>query len=414
MGVGFGGVSNFGYTSGSASGVKGQDGVGGGGVIATAGGGGASPDFIMTVETTTASETFTIPCQDVGTFNATVDWGDGSQSAITAFNDADLTHTYVSAGTHTITVSGTFPNIFFNNGGDRLKVRTVENLGATGWVALNNAFYGCSNMASFVSGAGCDTSSVTNMRLMFFGCSGLTSLDVSSFDTSSVTDMGLMFQSCSGLTSLDVSSFDTSSVTNMGSMFRFCSGLTSLDLSSFDTSSVTSMGSMFLSCSGLTSLDVSSFDTSSVTDMGRMFEFCSGLTSLDLSSFDTSSVTSMGRMFQSCSGLTSLDVSSFDTSSVTSMGRMFQSCSGLTDVRVDLFDISGLNSTNDLDLFMRDVTLSTARYDATLIAWAAQTVFAGMSPNFGGSKYTAGGAAETARTSLINDDSWTITDGGSA
>jgi len=57
--------------------------------------------------------------------------------------------------------------------------------------------------------------------------------------------------------------------------------------------------------------------------------------------------------------------------------------------------------------------MTTAQYDATLIAWAAQTVFSGMAPRFGGSTYTAGGAAETARTSLINDDGWTITDGGS-
>ena len=52
-----------------------------------------------------------------------------------------------------------------------------------------------------------------------------------------------MFQS-SKVTSLDLSSFDTSSVTNMAMMF-YLSQATILDLSSFDTRNVTNMSSMF-------------------------------------------------------------------------------------------------------------------------------------------------------------------------
>ena len=64
-----------------------------------------------------------------------------------------------------------------------------------------------------------------------------------------------MFTSCSGLTSLDLSSFDTSNVTDMSDMFSYCGGLTSLDLSSFDTSNVTSMNGMFEECNNLTRVD---------------------------------------------------------------------------------------------------------------------------------------------------------------
>ena len=68
--------------------------------------------FQMTITTASPSETFTIPCQDVGTFNATVDWGDGGPtSSITAFDDADLTHTYTSAGTYTISIRGDYKAI---------------------------------------------------------------------------------------------------------------------------------------------------------------------------------------------------------------------------------------------------------------------------------------------------------------
>ena len=191
------------------------------------GGGVLETDFLWTVATTTPSETFTIPCQNVGTFDALVDWGDGSTSAIIAYNDAALTHTYASAGDHQIRISGTFPSLYFTNLGDTLKVKSVENFGVVGWSQCVNAFWGCSNMTSFVSG-NTDTSGVTTMSTMFFGCSSLTSLDVTSFDTSAVTDTRNMFRGCSSLTALDVASFDTSAVTDMRNMILGCASLTDI------------------------------------------------------------------------------------------------------------------------------------------------------------------------------------------
>ena len=55
---------------------------------------------------------------------------------------------------------------------------------------------------------------------MFYGCSSLTSLDLSNFNTSNVIDMNNMFYGCSSLTSLDLSNFDTSNVLFMNYMFR--------------------------------------------------------------------------------------------------------------------------------------------------------------------------------------------------
>ena len=161
-----------------------------------------------------------------------------------------------------------------------------------------------------------DTSEVTNMGIMFSGCSKLTSLDVINFDTSKVTDMYSMFSDCSSLTSLDLSKFDTSKVTNMDTMFSGCSKLTSLDVSNFDTSKVTNMYSMFNSCSSLTSLDVINFDTSNVINMYGMFAFCSSLTSLDVSNFDTSKVTEMVTMFCECPAWDKIDQTKFANANV--------------------------------------------------------------------------------------------------
>ena len=86
---------------------------------------------------------------------------------------------------------------------------------------------------------------------MFFGCSGLTSLNVSNFNTSAVWDMSDMFYGCSSLTELNVSNFNTSAVREMSEMFRGCSGLTELNVSNFNTSAVRDMSRMFSGCSDL-------------------------------------------------------------------------------------------------------------------------------------------------------------------
>ena len=200
-------------------------------------------------------------------------------------------------------------------------------------------FYGMTNLQSITGMKQyLNTSEVTTMSYMFFYCSGLTNLDLSSFNTAKVTDMRVMFYYCTGLTSLNMSSFNTANVIDMSGIFMNCSGLTSLDLSNFNTAKVTNMNGMFMSCSGLTNLNVSSFNTAKVTDMMNMFFGCSGLTSLDVSNFNTAQVTNMGYMFEDCSGLTSLDVTNFNTSNATSMRDMFYYCTSLSSLDVTNFN----------------------------------------------------------------------------
>ena len=124
------------------------------------------------------------------------------------------------------------------------------------------------------------TDKVTDMRNMFYGCSKLTTLDVSHFKTDNVTNMKLMFYYCSGLIGLDVTGFNTENVTDMGSMFNNCSGLTSLDISSFKTEKVKDMIQMFYQCYNLTTIYAgNSWSTVSVTaDYGyHMFTDCTAL-----------------------------------------------------------------------------------------------------------------------------------------
>ena len=77
-------------------------------------------------------------------------------------------------------------------------------------------------------------------------------------------------------------------------------------------------------------------------------------------------------------------------------------------------DISGWDVSNctSFNAAFTGTSMSQANYDALLVAWAAQSVQNNVvfsTP----AQYTAGGAAETARNTLINTYSWTIIDGGS-
>lgn len=81
------------------------------------------------------------------------------------------------------------------------------------------------------------------MTEMFAYCPNLESLDLSGWDTSNVTDMECIFRcgqdsegfNKSSLASLDLSGWDTSKVTSFEGLFYGCSELTVLDLSSFET-----------------------------------------------------------------------------------------------------------------------------------------------------------------------------------
>ena len=66
----------------------------------------------------------------------------------------------------------------------------------------------------------------TTTRGWFYHLSALTTIEgIENLNTSVVTDMSVMFWGCSRLTSLNLSNFKTSKVTNMEGMFSGCSGL---------------------------------------------------------------------------------------------------------------------------------------------------------------------------------------------
>jgi surface protein len=190
------------------------------------------PEFIMLVKTDnagiSASDSFIIPTFGSG-YNYGVDWGDGN---ISAGVTGSVQHTYASAGTYTIKISGAFPRIYFNNGGDKAKLLEIQNWGNIAWTSMETA--------TDVP----DLSSVTSMSRMFHNASSLVgNSSFNNWNVSSVTTMPFMFLGASSFNQ-DLSSWDVSSVNTMGEMFFLASSFNQ-DISSWDVSNVISMVNMF-------------------------------------------------------------------------------------------------------------------------------------------------------------------------
>ena len=79
-----------------------------------------------------------------------------------------------------------------------------------------------------------------NASYIFYYLSGLTEIEgLDQVDTSEVTEMGFMFFGCQNLSSLDLSSFKTAKVTVMINMFFNCTSLKTLNISSFQMAQMT-------------------------------------------------------------------------------------------------------------------------------------------------------------------------------
>ena len=289
----------------------------------------SSSKYIATYESSTQTLTFK---KNVGeTLPSNSAWVEDKMTVATINNNignGTIVHIVFDKSFRTYTPTSL--NRFFYNLTKLKTITGLEYLNTENVTDMGYMFYGCSALTS-LDVTHFNTAKVTNMSYMFSSCVALTSLDVTKFNTANVTDMSGMFSGCKTLTSLDVSKFNTENVTNMSYMFSMCK-LTSLDVSKFNTVNVTNMNYMFVRCSRLTSLDVTNFNTEKVTNMRGMFFGCVALTSLDVTKFNTEKVTIMGGMFSGCKALTSLDVTKFNTEKVTIMGGMFSGCQALTTI----------------------------------------------------------------------------------
>lgn len=329
--------------------------------------------FITTWKTdnpgTSGSNQITLPLSGSG-YNFDVNWGDGNiETGVT--NSGPVTHTYASPGTYTVSITGDFPSIRFNSGGDKDKILTIEAWGDIEWQNMDLAFAGCFNLTINASDAP-DLSNVTSLISSFAACKALTT-GFENWDVSTITDMSFTFFN-SPKVNCDLSGWDVSNVTTMSGLF----GGNSLsdfngDISGWNVSQVTNMSSMFSNAEDF-NVDISNWNVSNVTTMQSMF-FGARSFNRDISGWDVGNVTTMQSMFFDADSFDQ-NLGDWDVSAVTNMAQMFGS--------------SGMTSLN---------------YDRTLLGWSEQSLQNDVELGASGVMY----CSSPARQALIDNFNWTIT-----
>ena len=372
---------------------------------------GAAPKrFQSTWDTTqagSANDTVVLPLNSAGSYDFRIDWGDGktNRDNITAYNQAEVTHTYDNTGIYEIRIIGGITGWYFNNGGDDDKILTISSWGPLlplfSSNSLYRAFYGCFRLQveasdplnldgiSNIQGMfrdcynfgsngylnNWDVSNITNMSALFYIATKTMNLPLDNWDVSNVTDMNQMFYTRNNgnnaIFDQDLSSWDVSNVESMAGMFQayltthsFNNG-GSPEISGWNTGKVQSMNFMFASNTGFNQ-PIGSWDTSSVTNMAFMFSDASRFNQ-DISNWETSGVQDMTYMFWSSSFNNggSTGINNWNTSSNTSLYRTF----GRTSFNQPIGNWDTSNVTN-----MGDVFYENESFNQPLSGWNTSNV----------------------------------------
>jgi surface protein len=359
------------------------------------------------------SKTIYVPIQGSSP-NVTVDWGDGLSDVYTTTGWQG--HTYASHGTYLVQISGTMRTLSYGTvnmpiTGTKEKLIECLSFGNIGLNSLSGGFSGCTNLTKVPSSI---PSAITNITNLFLNCSNFNDSAVSSWNTSNITIMASTFSGCS-LFNQNINSWDVRKVTSFQSMFNLCSvfnqPLNNWILRTFVLVPMSTQ-SMFNGCS-VFNQDISSWDMGRVQWATGMFSNCTNFNQ-PLNSWDTSKVFYMNGIFNNATSFNQ-PLNNWVVDKVYSFANFFNNADSFNQ-DLSSWNISNINVSTGLDNFMINMPgLSTANYDALLIAWnnnkISQEYRTDLKPNFGGSKYSSAGAS--ARAALIAYG-WTITDGGLA
>lgn len=154
-------------------------------------------------------------------------------------------------GTNTWDVSNVRSALRCFDGCTKLTELDLSNWNASNCVSFNNFLNDCYALQT-VNLFNMNTSGVMDFSYMFKDCDKLsTIIGINNLDVTSLENAEYMFGYCSYLSSLDLSSWAPPTNCSFNSMFYLCTSLTDLNVSSFDFSN-TNMAYFIYKCSSLT------------------------------------------------------------------------------------------------------------------------------------------------------------------
>ena len=302
-----------------------------------------------------------LPLVYKGSYNFTVDWGDGTIDHITSFDQGEVTHTYATEGTYTLVISGELDGWAFDLEGDCMKLLEVAQWGNLKLGDTGRYFRGCSNLVVTATDVP-DLSGMTTLDRTFSYCSSLgTTGNLDSWDVSGIKNMNYMFFNATSFNQ-DLGSWNTSSVTSMVGMFSQASSFNGV-IENWDTSSVMSMYSMFHGAANFNQL-IDDWDTSRVTDMSRMFYGASSFNK-PIGAWDTSYVLDMWDMFADATRFNQ-PIGMWDVSNVLDMSVTFADAASFNQ------PLGDWNTSNVID--MSGMFAKALSFNQPLASWQTSNV----------------------------------------
>ena len=267
----------------------------------------------------------------------------------------------------------------------------IEELNVTGWKIsryiynLNSLFssygtngLGGSGLKKIIGLDTWDTSKINYMNQMFQGLSSIEEIDLSSFNTSSVSsgNMKLMFDGCTSLTSLNLDNFIMKDVPE-----NFLSNTSSLKrISAKNWKLPKSFSNVFFRTMGggpsIEEIDVTGWDLSKTPDISGLFgksidsEEDYALNNIvGLDTWNVSQINNMNEMFYGLNHLKEFNLTSWSVKANTSTDQMFTGCTGVENSYAKTeTDAEKLNASSDKpDNVNFIIDIPDDRFDADLI-----------------------------------------------
>lgn len=318
-------------------------------------------------------------------YNFRVDWGDGTASTVTAYNDANRVHTYSSAGTYTVRIYGTMEGWSFGGLGDTAKIVAVVHWGCApafkGFKYLAGGFLGCHNLTSL--GVGPIPASGTGVlsdgfKQTFYFCNNnsLTTIPAGLFDKHPNVTTHAFDQTFAADTAINSIPAGLFNVHTQASTYAFFMVFSECSFSSIPTDlfryntlvSTHGFDSAFQYNNNITSIPVDLFRYNTLVSSGgfqKVFKNCDHLAALptDLFRYNTLvSANGFANAFDSCPRLASVPADLFRyNTACTDFSNVFYGCTKLKSLSTIFYE-PGEETTRFLNL---TVDFSNAFYRAS-------------------------------------------------
>lgn len=306
--------------------------------------------------TTTNNQQIVLPLDANGLYHFTVEWGDGTFSEITSWDDGDKIHTYTQAGTYTVKMYGQFSHLSMTDEGglfssynsDPKKLLDVLQWGTNSWKKLDFMFAftdiddlsatDTPDFSSMTSMIGTfyyaqlfngqinnwNVSMVTSFRRCFQGAQVFNQA-LNNWNTGSAIDMSLIFNEASAFNQ-NINSWNVSHVQTLLMSFEFAS-IFNQPLDQWDVSQVTDFREVFAFAYAFNK-NINTWNVSNGQRFDNMFYFSSAFNQ-PLNSWNPVSAVNMSVMFLFANQFNQ-DIQSWNVSTVTQCGSFSSNSSWTT------------------------------------------------------------------------------------